>query len=679
MATKNKSPKKGTSGSGISPAYRIVAFILMLLMVGGVAITGLYLLFPGASAADVGDDLVFDIGLVYGSDAPESYRTSAADGFAIGRACADADLSSRHFEELWSCDAALVAVALDANLYKTSSAYAAVRDGSRTVVIGGYHLQIQAKYNSRETMERILQNIRSYLEGTSYYAFPAFVNGSYRIRIGDFSSETTAEKAHDKLSYIDAYYPLEIVAPSSNALSVIDWQEDDVLFEYESSDAWYLGLEPRGDGAVTRTVNNNIYEGTFVYRRRVNPSLDGITVINMIPLESYVMGVLPGEISSSWPYEAQRTFAICIRTYAMQNIGKHWAAYGFDLCNSTNCQFYGGCTRVNDNVRAATQTTAGQVLSYNGSLAKIYYTAISGGETLSVAQAWGGSESSYPYMPSIQTPWEQYSDYTYGLWKYEVSASELAQYLRRKGYSTLTGGAIRSITVNSYAGNTSYIYSLTITDTQGHSVTINTCDAIRTALSAYVKSANFQVGIGQLDYRYSVVVDLTVSNDGTVVGPSGPAFPDFFDSVGQTEYAVITADGQKSVGEDSEYAVAQTSFGRRAISSETISVMTSEKNKELVRLIDSGEISDYYAKPDPAAPGSSGGSGTQINAMTKEITETFYASNSGNFLFVGRGWGHGVGISQYGTLNLANAGVNAETILNTYFPGTQIVRYSALS
>lgn len=648
----------------------------MLLMVVGTLFTAVYMFVYTASAASVDDEMIFNIGLVYGSDAPESFRTSTTNGFSVGRATAENDVYSREYFELWSTDVTSVAVALDGNLRKASDNYYLNSSNSYTTVIGGYHLEIQAKYNTRAALEKVYPNVVAYLEGTQYYAFPAFIDGAYRIRIGDFSSETTAATALGKLSYLDAYYPLEIVAPSSDTLTVIDWNEDDIIFEYENNDSSYLALEPIGDGATTKTTANNIYEGVFVYRRRVNSSVDGITVINMLPLEDYVEGVLPGEISSSWPQEAQRTFAICIRTYAVQNIGKHYNAYGFDLCNSTNCQFYCGKTRVRDNVTAAVESTRGMVLSYNGSLAKIYYTAISGGETISVAQAWGGSDSAYPYMPSIQTPWEQYSDYTYGLWKSEVSATELAKYLRNKGYSKLTGSSIASIKVNSYAGNTSYIYSLTITDSSGNSVTINTCDSVRTALSAYVKSANFSVGLGSVNYSYDVVVDLTFSDNGSVVGPSGPAFPDFFDSVTQTDYTVITADGKNDVASDSEYAVAVTSFGRRAVTSDEISVMSSEKHAELVELIASGEIDDYYAPSTPESSGTSGES--TINAQTKTVTTTYYASSGNNFIFAGRGWGHGVGISQYGTLNLANAGVSAEMILNTYFPGTEIVPYSTI-
>lgn len=674
MATKKKgSGKKG----GTNAAYRILALILTLLMIGGAIFTTVYMIFATASAAEVTDSMTFNIGLMYGSDAPESFRTSAVGGFSVGRADTEADVYSRSYEELWSTDTSQVAVTLDANLYKDSTNYGVNNSTSRTTVIGGYHLEVQAKYNTKDALMRVFSNVVSYLEGTSYYAFPAYIGGSYRIRIGDFSSEETASRALSKLSYLDEFYPLQVAAPDSDVLSVINWQEDDIIFEYESDSNGFLALRPQKDGEKTKTVNNNIYKGVFVYRRRVNSSLDGITVVNMLPLEDYVEGVLPGEISASWPQEAQRTFAICIRTYAVQNIGKHYKAYGFDLCNSTNCQFYGGCTRVKPNVTAAVESTKGLVLSYKGDLAKIYYTAISGGETLSVSQAWGGKDDAYPYMPSIKTPWEQYSDYTYGLWKSEVSASELASYLRGKGYTQLTGSSIRSIKVNSYAGDTSYIYSMTITDSNGRSVTINTCDSVRTALSAYVKSSNFSVGIGKVDYSYDVVVDMTFSENGAVVGPTGPAFPDFFDSVGQTEYTVVTADGNESVASDSEYAVALTSFGRRAIMSEEISVMSSGKHSELVELIESGKIEDYYAPSEPQLPSVSTGQGT-INAMTKTVTTTYYASSSNNFIFAGRGWGHGVGISQYGTLNLANAGVRAEMILSTYFPGTQILPYSEI-
>lgn len=48
---------------------------------------------------------------------------------------------------------------------------------------------------------------------------------------------------------------------------------------------------------------------------------------------------------------------------------------------------------------------------------------------------------------------------------------------------------------------------------------------------------------------------------------------------------------------------------------------------------------------------------------------------AGNFYFKGRGWGHGVGLCQYGTKQLGEMGYSAGKILAYYYPGTQIVQY----
>ena len=42
------------------------------------------------------------------------------------------------------------------------------------------------------------------------------------------------------------------------------------------------------------------------------------------------------------------------------------------------------------------------------------------------------------------------------------------------------------------------------------------------------------------------------------------------------------------------------------------------------------------------------------------------------FIFRGRGWGHGVGLSQWGALTLAGEGWTAERILEHYYPGTHV-------
>lgn len=62
-----------------------------------------------------------------------------------------------------------------------------------------------------------------------------------------------------------------------------------------------------------------------------------------------------------------------------------------------------------------------------------------------------------------------------------------------------------------------------------------------------------------------------------------------------------------------------------------------------------------------------------IVTTVKRVTETIKAEKSGNFIFAGKGWGHGVGISQYGAKDLSDAGVSAEDILKIYFTDIKIV------
>jgi stage II sporulation protein D len=52
-----------------------------------------------------------------------------------------------------------------------------------------------------------------------------------------------------------------------------------------------------------------------------------------------------------------------------------------------------------------------------------------------------------------------------------------------------------------------------------------------------------------------------------------------------------------------------------------------------------------------------------------------YAEDEDNFIFVGKGWGHGVGISQYGARDLADLGYSAEEILHSYFTDVEILDY----
>jgi len=68
-----------------------------------------------------------------------------------------------------------------------------------------------------------------------------------------------------------------------------------------------------------------------------------LTVVNVVPLEDYVRGVVPNELSpGGWPeLEALKAQAVAARTYAVSNLGR-FGSQGFDLTPDTRSQVYGG-------------------------------------------------------------------------------------------------------------------------------------------------------------------------------------------------------------------------------------------------------------------------------------------------------------------------------------------------
>src|SRR5262249_8279869 len=110
---------------------------------------------------------------------------------------------------------------------------------------------------------------------------------------------------------------------------------------------------------------------------RIGVLKNGSYEIVVLPVETYVARVLAGEALPGSEPAALETLAIAIRTYALENRGRH-RADGFDLCDQTHCQVMRASTPATERASLA---TANQVLLYKGQLATVYYSASCGGRT----------------------------------------------------------------------------------------------------------------------------------------------------------------------------------------------------------------------------------------------------------------------------------------------------------
>jgi stage II sporulation protein D len=157
-------------------------------------------------------------------------------------------------------------------------------------------------------------------------------------------------------------------------------------------------------------------------------------VVNQIELEEYVCGVLAGEISPAWPLEALKAMAVCTRTFAVNKIMTNFNNY-YHLTDEASDQVYRDGFRRNEFFNKAVSETRGEVLTYGGELARVYFCASSGGCTASGASVWGGGD--FPYLQATTDPYS--TENPYNSWTLVLGFSELLRALHLSGTLTDVG------------------------------------------------------------------------------------------------------------------------------------------------------------------------------------------------------------------------------------------------
>ncbi|WP_269621994.1 SpoIID/LytB domain-containing protein [Prochlorococcus marinus] len=138
-----------------------------------------------------------------------------------------------------------------------------------------------------------------------------------------------------------------------------------------------------------------LYSGPFYLKPDAYGSW---SLIEKVPIEKYLLGVLPHEIGSSSPPAALAAQAVLARTWAISN-RKRFEIDGYHLCSNTQCQVYKDPNQSNDAVARAISSTAGKILSWNGQPINAVYHATNGGVGAAGNEAW--SMASLPYLKTF--------------------------------------------------------------------------------------------------------------------------------------------------------------------------------------------------------------------------------------------------------------------------------------
>ncbi len=147
-----------------------------------------------------------------------------------------------------------------------------------------------------------------------------------------------------------------------------------------------------------------------------------LNVVNALPVDQYVKGVIPNESPPSWPQAELRSQAVAARSFALTgSVGGN----GFDLYNDTRSQVYEGLSSETGSTNEAAEATRGQVVMYGGKIAETYFSACSGGHTESVQNVFYGP--AVPYLVGVPDPYD--GACPLHNWKLEFSGPEISSRL----------------------------------------------------------------------------------------------------------------------------------------------------------------------------------------------------------------------------------------------------------
>ena len=378
------------------------------------------------------------------------------------------------------------------------------------------------------------------------------------------------------------------------------------------------GTECIVGGEYPSTGDDKVKFGGKNYRGGIIPYINAsgqMNIINYLSTDDYARGVVHSEIGQSSHIEAIKAQAVAIRSFAITNKGKH-SSQGFDICTTVHCQVYSGADSEYESTDQAVEETKGEM---------VYYQGKTGSRLLLCQQrrAYGKQRGCMGFSSWISERQGRSVFSEASTWTVELTRADLTKTFASEGLGTVESISIDSVNDSGYAA------SVTVHGSR-NSITY-TKEAIRSALGVSLKSRNFTFSTG----------GGTLSDGSTTEVPEQPSVIE-----GQTVYG-LGASGMNALG--SEVSVISAS----GTTTKTLNGMTA-LSASGTKIIVTGEEN-------------SGSGGT----VTGGTTVTF-DDDSDVLIINGKGYGHGVGMSQQGAQQMAKQGFTYREILEFYYTGIEV-------
>ncbi len=173
----------------------------------------------------------------------------------------------------------------------------------------------------------------------------------------------------------------------------------EVIVHGSGEAANYASLKAVAFGSLNEKTNPVRLNGK-AYRGKLEVFVNArgsLTVVNVVPLEEYLLGVVPSELGLP-QLEAQKAQAVAARTYAIANVGGY-GKQGFDMVPTVWSQVYKGVSIETKMGTQAVQSTRGIIATYQGKPINALYTSTCGGRTEDVENIFDKPE---PYLRGVE-------------------------------------------------------------------------------------------------------------------------------------------------------------------------------------------------------------------------------------------------------------------------------------
>jgi stage II sporulation protein D len=199
---------------------------------------------------------------------------------------------------------------------------------------------------------------------------------------------------------------------------------------------------PARDERLTRLGNTSgdVLMGGIKYSGEIEvwKGEKGLYVVNDIPIEEYIRGVVAAEVGKNWDMEALKAQAVVARTFAVYQKLNSPSSSPYHLTSTVLDQVYKG-SNILPAITTAVGETKGEILTYGGKPIVAFYHSTSGGMTEDATDVFG---KEFPYLKPVKTNCELSPYY---MWEKIIPVAEIEKALELQG--------IKEITASSYTAS----------------------------------------------------------------------------------------------------------------------------------------------------------------------------------------------------------------------------------